>query len=167
MTYCSRMESPVGDLLLTASRDGLSGIYFEGECPPVKEDWRGGTDCPVLKAARKQLCEYFAGERRTFDLPLAPQAGTAFQRRVWKALEAIPWGETRSYGAIARRIRKPKAVRAVGAANGANPIPIVVPCHRVIGANGKLTGYGGGLWRKRKLLALEAAPASRPGRRRA
>jgi methylated-DNA-[protein]-cysteine S-methyltransferase len=97
---------------------------------------------------------YFAGRRKTFDLPLAP-AGTPFQLSVWKALERIAYGETQSYGQIAQSIGKPKAVRAVGAANGANPIPIVIPCHRVIGSDGSLTGYGGGLTRKRQLLALE------------
>lgn len=154
MNVYMEVQSPVGTLLLTADETALSGIYFEGEEAVVDETWQRRAEHPVLLAARGQLEEYFAGRRKRFDLALAP-VGTDFQRRVWKALEVIPWGETQSYGALARKIGKPKAMRAVGAANGANPIPIVVPCHRVIGANGSLTGYGGGLWRKRKLLALE------------
>ncbi|MGH8273263.1 MAG: methylated-DNA--[protein]-cysteine S-methyltransferase [Gammaproteobacteria bacterium] len=154
MMYYTQMESPVGQLTLTADEKALTGIYFEGEQVPSEDGWESRPSHPVLKAARRQLEEYFAGERKTFDLPLAPK-GTAFQRQVWKALERIPYGETQSYGEIARKIKNPKAVRAVGAANGANPIPIVVPCHRVIGADGTLTGYGGGLPRKQKLLALE------------
>ncbi|MBI3791706.1 MAG: methylated-DNA--[protein]-cysteine S-methyltransferase [Gemmatimonadetes bacterium] len=108
----------------------------------------------ILDDTRAQLDRYFAGRLRTFDLPLAPQ-GTDFQRRVWTALTQIPFGTTTSYGAVARTIGLPEAVRAVGAANGQNPIPVIIPCHRVIGANGTLTGFGGGLPRKRFLLALE------------
>lgn len=162
MRYYTRMESPVGELLLTADDKALTGIYFEGghDRPAVDGESEERANHPVLKAARRQLEEYFAGRRKTFELPLAPQ-GTAFQRRVWKALASIPYGETQSYGEIARRIGSPKAVRAVGAANGANPIPVVLPCHRVIGANGSLTGYGGGLPRKQKLLALEQEPEQR------
>jgi methylated-DNA-[protein]-cysteine S-methyltransferase len=111
-------------------------------------------DGDPLREARRQLEEYFAGERREFSLTLEP-AGTDFQRRVWQALRGIPYGATMSYGELARRIGNPRAVRAVGLANGANPISIIVPCHRVIGADGSLTGYGGGLERKRFLLALE------------
>ncbi len=156
MMYYTRMNSPIGELLLVADDHGLCEIDFDGDGGrSMNGDWRERPDHPVLNKTRKQLEEYFAGKRKTFDLPLAPQTGTPFQRRVWKALEAIPYGETQSYGEIARKIRRPRAMRAVGAANGANPIPIVVPCHRVIGANGTLTGYGGGLWRKQKLLALE------------
>lgn len=150
----TRMDSPVGELLLTAKDNALTGIYFEGAQPAIDDNWKKRPDHPVLRKTQGQLAEYFAGKRKAFDLPLAP-TGTVFQKQVWKALENIPYGETQSYGGIARRIKKSKAVRAVGAANGANPIPIVVPCHRVIGANGTLTGYGGGLWRKKKLLALE------------
>ncbi|MGH8160582.1 MAG: methylated-DNA--[protein]-cysteine S-methyltransferase [Gammaproteobacteria bacterium] len=154
MMYYTQMQSPVGKLLLTADGKALAGIYFEDEQVPSEDDWESRPGHPVLKAAGRQLEEYFAGERKVFDLLLAPK-GTVFQRRVWKALERIPYGKTQSYGEIARKIKNPKAVRAVGAANGANPIPIVVPCHRVIGADGTLTGYGGGLPRKQKLLALE------------
>jgi methylated-DNA-[protein]-cysteine S-methyltransferase len=114
---------------------------------------------------RAQLAEYFAGRRRDFDLPLAP-AGTPFQQRVWQALRAIPYGRTESYGALAARLGQPGAGRAVGLANGQNPIAIVIPCHRVIGAGGALTGYGGGLERKRWLLALEASAAGRADRAR-
>ena len=156
MTYYTRMESPVGELLLTADDKALTGIYFDDgrDHHVIEDDWKERATLPVLKDARQQLEEYFAGRREEFDLPLAPK-GTPFQRRVWKALERIPYGETQSYGEIARKIGKPKAVRAVGAANGANPLSVVVPCHRVIGTDGSLTGYGGGLPRKRALLALE------------
>lgn len=114
---------------------------------------------PLLAAATAQFREYFAGQRRRFDLPLDPQ-GTDFQRKVWKALEAIPYGETRNYREVAEAVGTPRAVRAVGAANGRNPLPIVVPCHRVIGADGKLVGYAGGLPVKRILLDLESADAA-------
>lgn len=154
MMYYAEIKSPVGKLLLTADEKALTGIYFESKQAPLEDGWESRSSHPILKAARRQLEEYFAGKRKAFDLPLAPK-GTVFQRRVWKALERIPYGKTQSYGEIARKIKNPKAVRAVGAANGANPIPIVVPCHRVIGADGKLIGYGGGLPRKQKLLALE------------
>jgi len=113
-------------------------------------------DNPILQLARRQLDEYFAGTRTSFDLPLDAE-GTAFERRVWDLLRVIPYGTTTSYGELARRLGEPKDARAVGAANGKNPIPIVVPCHRVIGANGDLTGFGGGLERKRWLLEHEGA----------
>lgn len=156
MTYFTLLESSVGPLLLVANDTGLTGIAFDGQraCPSLGSDARKQASHPVLRQAKAQLQEYFAGARRTFDLPLAP-VGTPFQRDVWNALLEIPYGKTQSYGEIARRIGRAKAVRAVGAANGANPLPVVVPCHRVIGADGSLTGYGGELWRKRKLLALE------------
>ncbi len=156
MTYYMHMESPVGKLLLTADDKALTGIHFASgrHRPLVGADWKERPTHPVLKRAKRQLEEYFAGRRRDFDLPLAPK-GTPFQRSVWKALLDIPYGKTQSYGDIARKIGKPKAVRAVGAANGANPISLVVPCHRVIGSDGSLTGYGGGLPRKQRLLALE------------
>ena len=161
MIYYTRCDSPVGTLLLTADEEALTGIHFSGgrRAQTVGADWKEKPGHPVLRKVVRQLDEYFAGKRKTFDLPLAPD-GTPFQRAVWKALRAIPYGKTQSYGDIARRIGRPKAVRAVGAANGANPISIVVPCHRVIGADGSLTGYGGGLPRKRRLLALERC---RPG----
>jgi methylated-DNA-[protein]-cysteine S-methyltransferase len=158
----SHLETPVGRLLLTTDGAALSGVWFErhrdGDDDRPSTAQRAGTrddDHPVLAAARTQLGEYFARERRAFDLSLAP-AGTAFQRRVWTALLDIAYGATASYGEIARRLGLPlTASRAVGLANGSNPISIVVPCHRVIGADGSLTGYGGGLDRKRYLLDLE------------
>jgi methylated-DNA-[protein]-cysteine S-methyltransferase len=151
------MDSPVGPLLLMADDDGLHLIEFENPRHPVArgDDWSAG-DNAVLRETRMQLDEYFAGTRRDFDLPLAPR-GTKFQRDVWQALRRIPYGETISYAQLATRIGKPSAMRAVGAANGRNPLPIVVPCHRVIGADGSLTGFGGGLPTKQFLLQLEGA----------
>lgn len=140
------IETPIGPLTLQADEAAVTAIRFGAD---------GAQDAsPLLDAAEAQLREYFAGARRTFDLPLAPH-GTAFQQRVWAALRAIPYGETRTYGELAAAIGSPNASRAVGMANHRNPISIVIPCHRVIGANGTLTGYAGGLEVKRKLLALE------------
>lgn len=157
MTTFTWHDSPIGRLLLAADDAGLRAIQFTQNRHPVKrdDDWREGSH-PVLDAATAQLDEYFAGRRRQFDLPLAPR-GTDFQRQVWNALRAIPYGQTRSYAQQAQAIGKPKAVRAVGAANGRNPLPIIVPCHRVIGAAGALTGFGGGLPTKQFLLRLEGA----------
>lgn len=143
------VRSPVGDLTLTEENGALTGLYFgrlslEGE--------EGLT--ALLERASRQLEEYFAGKRKQFDLPLSLR-GTEFQRQVWAALRDIPYGETRSYGQIAQAVGRPKAVRAVGMANHRNPISIIVPCHRVVGADGSLTGYGGGLENKKFLLALE------------
>lgn len=148
------MESPVGELLIAADDAVLRMIRFrEGRYPGQVEDgWRKGG--AVVEETRRQLGEYFRGRRRRFDLPLAP-AGTPFQLRAWSALQEIPYGATCSYGEQARAMGTPRAVRAVGAANGRNPIPIVVPCHRVIGGNGTLTGYAGGVGIKRFLLELE------------
>jgi methylated-DNA-[protein]-cysteine S-methyltransferase len=158
----SLLDSPVGQLLLTSDGVALTAVFFDrhrsgddhrplaARRPDSRDDGH-----PVLGRTRRQLTEYFAGERRDFDLPLAPQ-GTPFQRRVWSALLDIPYGETASYGEVARRLALlPGASRAVGLANGSNPISIIIPCHRVIGADGSLTGYGGGLDRKRYLLDLE------------
>jgi methylated-DNA-[protein]-cysteine S-methyltransferase len=153
-TYYTYVESPVGPLLLTSDGARLTGIYFDYESVNVAAWVRRDDAVPFGETAR-QLDEYFAGRRADFELPLAP-SGTDFQRRVWTELTQIPYGVTISYGELARRIGNPNASRAVGLANGRNPIPIVVPCHRVIGANGTLTGYGGGLERKQMLLALEA-----------
>ena len=138
-------------LVLSADGNTLCEIRFGGDAPDSSEP---EPDHPVLRETARQLRLYFAGNLRTFELPLNP-IGTAFQQRVWQALREVPYGETRSYSEIAMRIGSTKAVRAVGAANGRNPIPIVIPCHRVIGLNGKLTGFGGGLPVKRFLLALE------------
>jgi len=153
------MASPVGTLRLVADPHGLREIRFEQERHPkrVYPDWieigKPDASAPIA-AARQQLDEYFAGSRQQFDLPLCP-LGTPFQREVWQELARIPYGITISYGELARRIDKPLAVRAVGAANGRNPLPIVLPCHRVVGSDGSLTGFGGGLPRKRFLLTLE------------
>jgi methylated-DNA-[protein]-cysteine S-methyltransferase len=151
------MPSPVGPLLLAADADGLRLVEFANPRHRTmpEADWRDG-DSALLCETRRQLGEYFSGVRRAFDLPLAPR-GTDFQRTVWRALTCIPYGETISYGTLAHRIGLPSAMRAVGAANGRNPLPIVVPCHRVIGSDGSLTGFGGGLATKQFLLRLEGA----------
>lgn len=143
------LSSPVGTLTLTEEEGALTGLYFGRLSRQGQE-----VLSPVLKETARQLSEYFSGKRREFSLPLSPK-GTEFQLRVWRALETIPYGETRSYGDMARLIGSPKACRAVGMANHRNPISIIVPCHRVVGANGSLTGYGGGLDAKRFLLDLE------------
>lgn len=150
-SYC---ESPIGKLLLVASERGLHEICFEGQSTQAVLGTQSRDDQAVLREVIRQLHAYFAGELETFDLELAPE-GTPFQQKVWSELLKIPYGETISYGELARRIGNPNASRAVGLANGSNPIPIIIPCHRVIGSNGKLTGYGGGLPIKEKLLALE------------
>jgi len=153
------VSSPIGPLTLIATDHALTEIRFgaDDDAPDAPDDAR---DHPIVAAAAAQLAAYFAGARRTFDLPLAP-TGTAFQRAVWRALGDVAYGQTTGYGALARALGRPTAARAVGAANGANPLPIVVPCHRVIGADGTLTGYAGGLTIKRWLLAHEAATAAR------
>jgi methylated-DNA-[protein]-cysteine S-methyltransferase len=144
------LDTPLGCLRLVSDGKSITAIEFEGQHGGDGEDTRD----PTLDMACRQLGEYFAGNRHQFSLPLAA-SGTAFQHRVWSALQAIPWGESRSYRDIAEQIGKPTAMRAVGAANGRNPIPIVVPCHRVIGSNGSLTGFAGGLPAKQTLLKLE------------
>ena len=151
-------DSPTGRLTLFAGERGLVAIRWETEDPLPTSLAAATRDPahPILAGAVRQLAEYFDGQRTTFDLPLDP-LGTEFQLKVWRALRDIPYGRTASYGQIARAIGAPAASRAVGAANGRNPIPIVVPCHRVIGANGTLTGFGGGLENKAILLALEGA----------
>ena len=150
MTYFCTARSPIGRLTLVSDGDALTGLHMAPYAP--QPGWI--RDKAPFTDVLEQLGSYFAGERRTFDLPLDP-VGTPFQKKVWKALQTIPYGEVRTYGDIARRVRNPKAVRAVGRANGCNPIAIVVPCHRVIGANGTLTGFGGGIDRKARLLAIE------------
>ena len=159
MIFFQTIDSPVGPLLLADSDAGLHAIEFSENRHPVKRstDWQEG-DHPLLAQAHQQLDEYFAGTRNAFDLPLSPQ-GTDFQRKVWNTLASIPYGQTISYAQLAQRIGKPSAMRAVGAANGRNPLPIVLPCHRVIGADGSLTGFGGGLPTKQFLLQLEGALA--------
>jgi len=153
-TYFRRIESPLGPLFLAADNVGLRRIELANGRGAALPDPAWKEDPSPLEEVIRQLRAYFAGELDTFDLPLAPE-GTPFQLKVWNLLCDIPYGETISYGELARRIGNPKASRAVGLANGSNPIPIVIPCHRVIGSNGKLTGYGGGLPIKEKLLALE------------
>lgn len=149
-THYKIIDTPIGKLRLVSNGAALLRVEFQGQ---HGRDGVNRND-PVLAQACRQLEEYFAGQRRHFDLPLGAD-GTAFQQAVWSSLQAIPYGELRSYRDIAETLGKPKAVRAVGAANGRNPLPIVVPCHRVVGSNGKLTGFAGGLDCKRRLLALE------------
>ncbi len=153
---CKTMESPVGKLKLVASDTGLVAVLWQNDRPNrvrlaelVEDDQH-----PVLLKAERQLREYFAGERKEFSVPL-DMRGTDFQKNVWEALLAIPFGETRSYGQLAKQLGNPNATRAVGAANGRNPLSIIVPCHRVIGSSGSLTGFGGGLETKAHLLDLE------------
>lgn len=157
----SHCSSPLGEVLLAATEHGLVGVWFvQGQQHlPNTSTWLTNHTHNTLKAAAQQLAEYFSGQRQTFDLPLHTTFGTPFQRTVWQALQRIPFGQTNTYGEIARLIDKPKAVRAVGAAIGQNPHAIVVPCHRVLGANGSLTGFAGGLERKRFLLTHETAHA--------
>lgn len=153
--YYSYADSPLGPLLLCGDGAGLSGLYMTDQKygRAVGPGWRRND--LAFQAARRQLGEYFDGRRRRFDLPLRP-AGTPFQRAVWQALLAIPYGSTRSYGELARLLGRPAAARAVGAANAKNPLGILVPCHRVLGCGGALTGYAGGAERKRWLLDHEA-----------
>lgn len=153
MTSYTTVDSPVGRLRLVADESGLRRLEFEKDrFRDAPEDWR--EDAHALRDVSSQLAAYFAGRRKVFDFPLAPE-GTPFQLQVWERLVEIPYGETISYGTLAQRVGNPAASRAVGLANGRNPIAIVIPCHRVIGSNGTLTGYGGGLPNKQKLLALE------------
>ncbi len=167
--HCASLETPVGRIKLAADEHGLRRVEFpprpgrSSPPPPLAAaaaEPSASASNPaaarrILASACEQLGEYFAGRRTHFDVPLAPQ-GTSFQLRVWAELRRIPYGQTISYGELARRVGLPRAARAVGAANGANPLPIIVPCHRVIGADGRLTGFGGGLALKADLLALES-----------
>jgi methylated-DNA-[protein]-cysteine S-methyltransferase len=160
----TRLPTPLGELILTASGTALTGVYFptsrRGPVPTHQAGWveanGEGAEAALLARARQQLTEYFARTRTTFDLPLEA-LGSPFEHRVWNALRTIPYGTTLSYGEIAKRLGDKHASRAVGLANGHNPIPIIVPCHRVVGAKGELTGFGGGLDRKRWLLEHEGA----------
>lgn len=159
------IDSPVGTLTAAADADGLRWLLFpRNRHEPTRAQWR--RDPTAFAALREQLAAYFAGELRTFQLMLAP-SGTIFQQSVWQALRKIPYGETRSYRELAATIGNPNAMRAVGLANGRNPLPIIVPCHRVIGADGSLTGFGGGIDTKRFLLALEARIQAPPFQLRA
>ena len=169
LMHFALIDSPLGTLLALAESgradadpgaepEALVGLHFRDSphAPTPLAGWREAPERPVLRAVRRQLAEYFDGRRRSFDLPLRT-VGTPFQRRVWAALRDIPWGGTTSYGVMAGRLGQHGAARAVGAANSRNPISIIVPCHRAIGADGRLTGYAGGLGRKRALLELEGA----------
>ena len=155
--------SPLGAITLAATPQGLAGLWFDGQqhLPPAlvgtSATWPADSSHPVLRLASEQLAEYFAGQRQHFDLPLDLSGGTDFQQAVWQALLTIEPGQTQSYGQVSQHIGKPAAVRAVGAAIGRNPLSIIVPCHRVVGSNGSLTGYAGGLPRKTHLLTLEGA----------
>ncbi len=158
MTYYSFYNSPIGKLLLTSDGENLTGLYlneFSFEII-IRTDWREDNELSLFLETKEQLSGYFNGTLTSFNLPLSME-GTEFQQKVWRELKKIPYGITISYKELAFRIDKPKASRAVGLANGRNPIPIIVPCHRVIGANGNLVGYGGGIDRKKSLLMLEQA----------
>lgn len=156
LTVFTTWNSPLGDMILAATPRGLSGVWFDGQRHgPDTSVWRRDAAHPMLLRAIEQLGDYFAGRRTAFDLPLDLQAGTPFQQQVWQALLGIAPGATTSYGHLSVAIGKPAAVRALGAAVGRNPVSIVVPCHRVLGADGSLTGYAGGLERKTALLTLE------------
>jgi len=156
--YRSMIDSPLGGMLLAATDQGLAGAWFDHQRHwPDTTGWRDDDAHPVLRSAAAQLRDYFAGRRQHFDLPLDLSHGTEFQQAVWQALLAIPRGGTVSYGSLSAGVGRPAAVRAVGAAVGRNPISVIVPCHRVVGSDGSLTGYAGGLERKSALLSLEGA----------
>ena len=159
MMYWHEIDSPVGALLLAGTAQALALVHFQAGPRPLRPSQEWCHEAGPFVHVRAQLREYFCGARRTFELPLAAE-GTPFQLRVWRTLCTIPYGETLSYGELARRLGLVNGARAVGLANGANPLPIVVPCHRVIGSDGTLTGFGGGLHIKRSLLALEGAPCA-------
>lgn len=153
-----RIPTPLGTLFATAAGDALAGLYYEGgrHAPAISPDWIEDSGSAPLAECARQLAEYFAGTRRRFELPMAP-SGTPFQMRVWQEIARVPHGETISYAELARRAGAPGCARAAGAATGRNPLSIVVPCHRVVGSGGALTGYAGGLERKARLLAIEGA----------
>lgn len=160
------LDTPIGELTLLASDDGLTHVLFADQAPAdvgldAEDIEEGSATDPVLDATASQLAEYFDGERRTFDIPL-DLGGTSFQREAWTALADVPYGETRSYAEQAESIGRPGAFRAVGAANGRNPVPIVLPCHRIVGADGSLTGFGGGLAVKEQLLRHEQSQQQLP-----
>lgn len=159
---CTRIDTELGSITLAATDRGLAGAWFDGQRHhPDTAPWRRDDGHALLRRAAQQLGQYFAGTRSTFELALDLRGGTPFQQAVWRALLQIPSGSTSTYGAIGARIGKPAAVRAVGAAVGRNPVSVIVPCHRVLGADGSLTGYAGGLERKAALLALESGAGAR------
>lgn len=157
-----RIESPLGPITLAASGQGLCGLWFDeqrhGPSPEQVRNWPHSPNDALLQEAAEQVMTYLAGQRKHFDLPLDLSHGTAFQQAVWQALLSVPCGQSQSYGQLAAQLHKPSAVRAVGSAVGRNPVSIIVPCHRILGAGGQLTGYAGGLWRKQALLQLEGHP---------
>ena len=156
--HTTHMDSPLGGITLAATDAGLAGLWFDQQRHwPDTTGWQSYDDHPVLREAIAQMSDYFEGRRDRFDLPLDLSHGTAFQQSVWQALRAIPAGQTTSYGALSAGVGNPAAVRAVGAAVGRNPISVIVPCHRVLGSDGSLTGYAGGLERKMALLEREGA----------
>jgi methylated-DNA-[protein]-cysteine S-methyltransferase len=166
VVYCTKFDSPLGPMLATAECGALSGLYFTGQrwFPQAIEDWREDDAAQPFAALRRQLDAYWSGTLREFDLPLAPAGAdgsraTQFQCDVWKAIRAVPLGTTIAYGALATAAGKASAVRAAGAATGRNPISLVIPCHRIVGSDGSLTGYAGGIERKRTLLEFESAAA--------
>ena len=162
-TETLRLDSPLGPMILTATPQGVSGAWFEGQrhepSEAAMQNWTSNAANPLLQETKNQLLAYFAGLLSRFDLPLDLSAGTPFQQSVWQALLSVPASQTRSYGDLAKQLDKPKAVRAVGGAVGRNPVSIIVPCHRILGAGGQLTGYAGGVWRKQALLKLEGHTA--------
>lgn len=158
-----RLDSPLGPMILAATTEGLSGAWFEGQrhgpSDARMQHWIPNASNPLLQETTDQLHAYFAGQLTRFDLPLDLSAGTPFQQSVWQALLNVTASQTQSYGGLAQQLNNPKAVRAVGSAVGRNPVTIIVPCHRILGAGGQLTGYAGGLWRKEALLKLEGHAA--------
>ena len=156
MLAYDQFETPQGTMLATATDNGLAGVYFKGQKHfPKQRDWRRDARHPMLRQAKRELAEYFAGRRKRFDVALDPQ-GSVFQRSIWKAISKVGFGRTLTYGELAQRAGHPGSARAAGAATGRNPLSVIVPCHRIMGANGSLTGYAGGLSRKRALLELES-----------
>jgi methylated-DNA-[protein]-cysteine S-methyltransferase len=157
MHHYDYFQSPHGRMLLVADDKALTRVSFAGQkyAPRVAKDWRRDAAHPLLRQAKRELAQYFAGKRQRFSVRLAPQ-GTTFQRAVWKAIAGVGFGRTIAYAELARRAGRPGSARAAGAATGRNPIGVIVPCHRIVGSNGALTGYAGGLAKKRALLALEA-----------
>ncbi|MEE4376802.1 MAG: methylated-DNA--[protein]-cysteine S-methyltransferase [Candidatus Competibacteraceae bacterium] len=158
MTFYHSIECPLGTLILTTDGEALTGVYFEGQrhFVGIQPDWQKTENNPILNAVSQQLDEYFSKQRAVFYVPLSAQ-GTEFQQAVWRALQAVNFGERLSYSGLAEKVGRPNAVRAVAAAVGRNPISVVIPCHRIIGKNNSLTGYAGGLARKAALLELEVA----------
>jgi len=162
MTCYSIIKSPIGNLMLVADGSELTGLYFVGcdHVPAATNNWTANTRHPVLQQTAKQLQEYFAGKRKKFSIAVR-LAGTEFQRKIWREIALIPFGETVSYSDLAKRAGAPEAIRAAGTSTGRNPVSIVIPCHRVVGKNGGMGGFAGGLERKRRLLELEKSAASR------